>query len=177
MPTLPFPEMPDRGRLWVFAADRTLEPVEERSLLQAVDGFLAGWKAHGHPLTNAREWREGRFLFIAVDPASEPPSGCSIDAMVHVLKRAEEALGVGLTDHAPVHYREDGDVRTIGRTEFKRKAAEGEVGPDTLVFDTTITSDGELREGRWERPARETWHGRAFMGEGRPRAQAGGSGG
>ena len=173
MPTIPFESMPDRGRLWVFAAQRDLEGAEERRLLDAVDGFLADWKAHGHPLTNARDWREGRFLFVAVDPETEPPSGCSIDAMVKVLKRAEEVLGVGLTDHAPVHYRDGGDVRTVGRAEFKRMAREGDVGPDTTVFDTTITSVGALREGKWERPARESWHGRAFFGE----RAAGGAGG
>lgn len=164
MPTLPFHEMPDRGRLWVFAAPRDLGPDEERRLLDEVDRFLEGWKAHGQPLTNARDWREHRFLFVAVDPVSEPPSGCSIDAMVRVLKGLEAELGVALTDHAPVHFRDGDEARSAARGEFKRMAAEGEVGPETPVFDTTITSVGELREGRWERPAREAWHGRAFMG-------------
>jgi hypothetical protein len=37
------------------------------------------------------------------------------------------------------------------------------VTPSTPVFDNTITTVGELREGAWERPAAESWHGRAFF--------------
>jgi len=35
---------------------------------------------------------------------------------------------------------------------------------DTIVFDNTVTSVGDVRSGRWERPAAGAWHGRAFFG-------------
>ncbi len=165
MPTIPFSDMPDRGRLWIFAAPRALASDEEARFLDAVDGFLGDWKAHGQPLLNAREWRDGRFLMVAVDPESEPPSGCSIDAMVRVLKKLEGELGLSLTDHAPVHYRSGEGIRSVDRAAFRRLAREGEVTPDTPVFDTTLSSVGALRSGAWERPARESWHGRAFFKE------------
>lgn len=164
MPRIEFDALPDDARLWVFGAVRPLSDEEEATLLRTVDERLEDWEAHGTPLTCARDWRYGRFLLVGVDERSEPPSGCSIDAMVRVLKGLEERLGVGLTDHAPVWYRSDGEVRTVSRPDFRRLAREGEVDPETVVFDATVTRVGQVREGAWEVPARAAWHGRAFFG-------------
>ena len=51
----------------------------------------------------------------------------------------------------------------MSRSEFRQAARDGTVTPDTLVFDTTLTSLADLRAGRFERPARESWHGTAFF--------------
>lgn len=164
MPCIPFESLPDDARLWVFPVSTPLEPSEQAGLLAAVDAFLGDWKAHGHPLTVGRSWVAGRFLAVAVDQRSEPPSGCSIDALLRVLKEEEEALGIRLTDHGPVWYRDaGGDIRAVQRSEFGALAASGAVTPETPVFDTTITRVERLRGGRFEVPASEAWHGRAFF--------------
>ena len=166
MPHIPFDQIPDSGRLWVFGVNRPLSEDEESTVLERVDAFLATWAAHGTPLTVARDWRFGRFLHVALDEASVPPSGCSIDAMVNTLKSLESDLGIVFVDNMPVWYRaEDGVVRAT-RAEFKAKAASGEVTSETMVFDNTVTRVGQARDGEWERPAAEGWHGRAFFKEG-----------
>lgn len=156
-----FAALPDTARLWTFGVSRPLVPDEEQRLLDTVDRFLEGWKAHGHPLAAARDWRLGRFLLVALDDTVEPPSGCSIDALVRTLRELESELDVQMVGAAPVWYREgspDGPVRRIERPEFKAAAARGEITGDTIVFDPTLTRLGKLREGRWELPARESWH-------------------
>ena len=164
MPRIPFDRLPDDARLWVFGAGRALTDAERADLLVAVDRFLESWAAHGAPLTCARDFREDRFLLVGVDEESVPPSGCSIDAMVNVLAERERQLGVPLVGHGAVFYRAaDGGVARAERTAFRRLAEQGEVGPDTVVFDTTITRVGKLRDGSWERPARQSWHGPAFF--------------
>ena len=100
-----FEALPEDARIWVFGADRPLTEVEEAKLLEAVDEFLEGWAAHGVPLQGARSWRYGRFLIVGVDEASAPPSGCSIDALVHVLKSAEDNLGVRFLGNETVWFR------------------------------------------------------------------------
>jgi hypothetical protein len=163
MPSTTFDRMPDDARLWVFAAERPLDDDEARALLDRVDGFLADWKAHGHPLTAARDWREDRFLLVAVDERTAPPSGCSIDAMVRVLSALEDELEVGLIGHGPVFWRDrEGDVRRDERLEFQRRVRSGEVDLDTPVFDPTLTRVRQARAGELERPARDAWHRRAF---------------
>ncbi len=163
MPMVPFEALPDESRLWVFGVERSLAEAEKESFLSAVDLFLETWVAHGVPLTCGRDFRRGRFLLVAVDEASVPPSGCSIDAMVGVLRDQERRLGLRVLDNTPVWFVEDGEVQRTSRSEFGRLAEEGAVGPDTVVFDNTVTRLKDARLGRWEGPARESWHQRAFF--------------
>ena len=163
MPKVNFDALPDEARVWVFAAERPLTGTEAETLLRSVDEFLVEWHAHGAPLTCARDWRHDRFLIVAVDERTAPPSGCSIDALVRSLKALESALGLALLDNTPVWYRDRDDLRRVDRATFRALARAGEVGPETVVFDNTLTRLGQLRSGGWERPARESWHGRAFF--------------
>lgn len=162
MPLVDFSALPSDARLWVFAADRPLTALDRQRLLASVDAFLEQWKAHGHPLTVARELRYDRFLLVGVDEASAGASGCSIDAMVRTLADLERALQVQLLDHGPVLFRRGDAIERLPRPAFAELARTGAVSPDTVVFDNTVTRVGELREGRWETPARAAWHGRAF---------------
>jgi hypothetical protein len=147
----------------VFAAERALTAGEAEALLETVDGFLGVWAAHGRPLTSARELRESRFLFIAVDEAAAGASGCSIDALVREIRGLEGRLGLTLVDHGPVVFRDAGTIRRVPREEFAALAEAGRVTPETVVFDTTISRLAALREGHWELPAVSAWHGRAFF--------------
>lgn len=162
MPVVNFDQLPADARLWIFAADRALTPDEREALLGAVDGFLEDWKAHGVPLTVARDWRYDRFLLVGVDEAATGASGCSIDAMVNTLGRLERALAIQLLDHGPVLFRQGEDIARLPRPDFAELARGGGVSPDTIVFNNTLTRVGELRDGRWETPARASWHARAF---------------
>ena len=162
MSSVPFDRLPAAARLWVFAAERPLDADERARLFRVVDEFLSNWKAHGAALTSARELRYDRFLLVGVDEAAAGASGCSIDAMVHHLEALERALGVALLDHGPVLFRREEAIVRLPRSEFAELARRGDVSPDTVVFNNTVTRVGDLREGRWETPARDSWHARAF---------------
>lgn len=156
-------DFPDASRLWVFGVDRPLKGDEEATLLGAVDAFLGDWRAHGTPLRAARDWRYGRFLIVSVDQRTEPPSGCSIDALVRVLKETGDFIGVTLVDNTPVWYRNpQGGVERSSRARFKQLAEAGEVSAETIVFDNSVTRLGDVRSGRWETRAGQSWHARAF---------------
>ena len=162
MPVVTFDALPNDARLWIFAADRVLTTDESHALLQEVDDFLTQWKAHGHPLTVAREWKYDRFLLVGVDEASAGASGCSIDAMVNTLGLLERQLHVHLLDHGPVLFRQDDGIARLPRPAFAELARSGAISGDTVVFNNTLTRVGELREGRWESRAADSWHARAF---------------
>lgn len=164
MPRVAFEQLPDHGRLWVFPLSRDLEGDEPDRCMTVVDGFLDQWAAHGVALRAAREVRDGRFLLVGVDVDAEAPSGCSIDALVGRLRSLGQELGLTFIDHNPVWFRETDQVRTATRAEFRALATEGAVSSESHVFDTTITTVLQARDGSLERPAAESWHGKAFFG-------------
>jgi hypothetical protein len=161
---VPFASLPPHARLWIFAAERPLGTAEQERLLDAVDAFLDAWKAHGEPLAAARDLRYDRFLFVGVDESNAGASGCSIDAMVRTLATLEQELGLELVNHGPVLYRAGDGIARAERHAFADLARRGEVTAETVVFDNTLTTVGQLTDGRWEVAARDTWHARAFFG-------------
>ncbi len=158
MPLVPFESLNDDSRVWVFAADEPLDDRRAAELLAVVDGFLAEWAAHGQPLTCGRDWRDGRFLVVGVDQTAAHASGCSIDGLYRTLAALEKKSGISLLARDRVFYRDaTGEVRSTSREEFAKLSEEGEIGPDTTIFDTSVNSLGEWRE-RFELPAAGSWH-------------------
>jgi hypothetical protein len=158
MPRVSFDALPDDARVWVFAATSELTGPASEQLLGAVDEFLGQWNAHGVPLVCSRAFRDDRFLAIGVDQSTEGASGCSIDGLFRTLARLEPALGTTMLGGGRVYYRDaDGRVNVTTRPAFNHLALEGRIGPDTPVFDTSITTAAAWRQ-EFERPMRESWH-------------------
>lgn len=163
MPQISFADLPEHARLWVFAAERELSADEADRLLGASDAFLTQWAAHGAPLTCARDYRLNRFLLVGVDEQAAGVSGCSIDALTRTLKQLSAELGVALIDNSPVIYRDGEEIQRVSRARFGELAESGVVSLSTPVFDNTVATVGDVRAGRWEKPAGESWHGKAFF--------------
>lgn len=150
-------------RIWIYQADRQLNPSEEAFILDKLGEFTAQWRAHGKPLAAKAEIRHNRFVILMIDESVAPPTGCSIDKSVHLLKAIEVETGLQLFDRMQVAYRgADGGVNVVPRDGFEALLARGEVNSDTLVFNNLITSYPEL-DTQWEIPLRESWHARVFL--------------
>ena len=158
MPRVSFESLPDDARVWIFGAASELDAAASNRLLGAVDDFLAQWNAHGSRLVCGRDWRDERFLAIGVDQSTAGASGCSIDGLFRTLARLEPELGTTLLGGGRVYYRDsDGRVTAATRTAFNVLARDGRIGPDTPVFDTSLTTASAWRQA-FERPVRESWH-------------------
>jgi hypothetical protein len=157
MPMVPFDQLPDSSRVWVFGSDQPLVGAAADRLLVEVDRFLEQWKAHGLPLRSARQWRDDRFLAVGVDTTVEHASGCSIDGLFRVLQGLERVIGARLLGGGRVFFRDaSGAPATVDREGFAERIARGEVTRDTPVFDTSITSAADWR-ARFEQPAGAAW--------------------
>ena len=163
MPLTSFEELPGSARLWIFAADHELSDSDSDRLLGEIDRFLMEWTAHRSHLTAGRDWKFQRFLFIGVDESAAGASGCSVDALVREIQRLEKVIDVTLADRGPVLFRRGDAIERVSRGQFANLAGVGDVSPETCVFDNTLSTVGDVRAGRWEIPAREAWHGRAFF--------------
>jgi hypothetical protein len=158
MPRTSFSSLPDSARLWVFACDPAPAGNAASVLLLAADHFLDAWHAHGHPLICARDWRDNRFLAIAVDQSTAGASGCSIDGMFRALRAIEPVIGSCVVGGGSVFVRgSDGMVQCVSRDDYAAMAERGETSRSSMVFDTTITTAGDWRR-RFEIPAGESWH-------------------
>ena len=158
-----FDVLPEDARVWIFSAERELTAVEQERVLADVDRFIDQWGAHSVPLVAGRELQYGQFLFVAVDQRTAGPSGCSIDALVRQMKELEHELDVELVNHAPVLFRRGTHVERVSREDFSELIADGHVNLATTVFNNTLQVLGDVRAGRWEGPASESWHGQAFF--------------
>jgi len=153
LPRTDIHSLSDASRIWLFGIAPALDEPKRARMLQQVDLFLRDWAAHNVPVTSAREILHDSFLLIAVDQQSET-SGCSIDRMFGLLRQLEGDLGVAILDPKLVFVRHgDGRVGAMTRDEFR---ASGDM--HTVVFDTLAERLGDVRGGRWERPAAESWH-------------------
>jgi hypothetical protein len=160
MPLVPFEQMPDDARLWVFGSQTPLDDIDGPRLLTAVDLYLTAWKAHGTPLTCARALHEDQFLVVAVDERASDASGCSIDGLFRVLQEIEKGIGTSMVGGGLVFFRDDaGFIHGCTRAEFTHMAAMDEVRASTPVFDTTVTTVGAYRAA-FEKPASEGWQGK-----------------
>ena len=159
MPIVPFESLPDSSRIWVFGSDRPVTGAAADRLLAEVDRFLEGWRAHGEPLRSARLWRDHHFLIVGVDQSDAHASGCSIDGLFRSLQALEREIDARLVGGGRVFYRDhSGVAQSAARSELDSLIASGAVGPNTVVFDTSLTDLGEWR-AKFEQPARKTWVG------------------
>lgn len=155
MPRTDIDKLPDDSRIWIFGISPALDAAQREALLASADRFLDQWSAHNVAINSARAVIDDTFLVVAVDRQSET-SGCSIDRMFGLLRELESHLGVSILDPNRVFVRHgDGHVDALTRSEFRDRADK-----HTHVFDTLVERLGEVRSGRWEKPAEESWHAR-----------------
>ena len=158
MPLVQLKDLPGSARTWVFGANKTLDGPASETLLAEADRFLSQWKAHGSPLTVARDWRYSRFLTVAVDQSTAGASGCSIDGLFRSLTALEPKLGASLVTSGLVFYRDQtGAIQSVDREGFSALGAKGKIESGTKVFDPTITTLDEWRV-RFELDASQSWH-------------------
>jgi hypothetical protein len=154
----PFDEFPDSARVWVYGVDREVAKKFQPVLLDEVDNYLTQWTAHDVPLSAARDWRDDRFLTIAVDQERAGASGCSIDGLFRTLKAVEGKLGAVIVTSGLIFFRDKNRrIRSVTRDEFSKLGATGVVGGDTEVFDPSVTTLGEWRS-RFTSRAADSWH-------------------
>jgi hypothetical protein len=167
MPLVQIEDLPDSARTWVFGADHDLDESATDLLLRDVDRFLSQWHAHGAPLTAARDWKYGRFLTIGVDQSTAGASGCSIDGLFRSLKALEPRLGASLVTSGLIFYRDGkGRIQAVNRDRFTELSVEGKIGPETQVFDPTVTTMREWR-ARFQLNASDSWHAK-LLGKNQP---------
>lgn len=154
---IPFEELADHARVWVYASQRRLEPEEGRRAMALITSFLGDWHVHGKPLPAAAcKVFYDHFLVIGADETGMAVSGCAIDASVRAIKHVESEMGLILSDRSLVAFRNGDDIRFVTFQSLKKGLEEGQWSAASLVFNPTVETMADLRS-RWLIPVGQSW--------------------
>jgi len=159
-PTL-FTQLPAASRVWVYQSNRAFTPDEAANVQRDIAAFVSGWTAHKLKVAAGGELVYNRFVILAADEREVGVSGCSIDSSVHFIKELAAKYGVDFFDRFNIAYKVGEAVHSANREGFEALVAQGNITPDTIVYNNLIETLTDLRT-KWEVPFKESWHSRFF---------------
>lgn len=148
--------LPGHARIWIFQADRELQPAEEQALAEELLAFQQSWKTHGSPLNAGVAILFSTFAIVAVDEKVQAPSGCSIDKAFRLLQDFGQQHNLNFFDRLRIAWQKDEQVLSASKEEVKALLANGSLSPDTLYFDNRIQLLSQL-ESDWLQPMHSGW--------------------
>lgn len=156
---VPFKELPDSARVWIYQASRSFTEEELVEIKSKLDAFVTNWAAHGADLQAGYEIQYRRFITIGLNQETIPASGCSIDASVYFIQQLEKEYNVDLLDKMNVSYKQGEFVAYKNLLDFKKMVKQKAVSENTVVFNNLVTNKAEYQT-QWEVPLKESWHNR-----------------
>ena len=158
-----FPSLTEDARLWIYATDRDLSQTERSNILDSLNAFINSWLSHGRKVHAEAALLHHRFVVIAAQIPESEISGCGIDASVHAVEAIGAEVGFSLLSGLNIMYRDEAKkVQHASRSEFRKAVRAGVIHGETVVFDTSLTRLGSLREHQFEMHARDAWHATVF---------------
>lgn len=158
---IPFEELADQSRLWVYQAERQLTKEEQETVLQSGIEFTKSWTAHNRDLKASIDIFYNQFIVLSVDESAAPATGCSIDKSVHFMQAVEQKLGIQLLDKSRVAYLKNGEVQLIPLPKIKEMVGVGELKSDSIIFNNMV-SDVSSFNKQWKVKASDSWMSRYF---------------
>ena len=158
---VPFDQLPDHSRVWIYPSNRMFTPDELVSIQEKAQAFLEQWTAHGADLQAGIDLPYDRFIVMGLNESVQSASGCSIDSSVHFIKVLEQTFDITLLDKMNVTYRIKNTFDHIPLKEFRKKAKKKQFNSDVIVFNNLVLDKMEY-DSLWEIPASSSWHARYF---------------
>lgn len=158
---IPFENLPDESRIWVYQSNRKFSEDEISEIETALKEFLKDWSAHGTSLEASYQIKYNRFIVIAVNQEIQSATGCSIDSSVAFIQELEKKYNVDLLDKMNVTFKLGEHIAHKPLIDFKKMVKDKAVTEKTIVFNNLINTIEEFKDS-WEVPAAESWHSRFF---------------
>ncbi len=158
---IPFENMPETSKLWIYQAARKLSQKEVKLVEEEMSGFLANWTSHGRELKASFKVEYDQFLILTEDESISQASGCSIDASVDFIRKLGGTLGVSFMNNNKVAFLIEDEVELLLFKELKKKVQERRILPGTRVFNNTVQNLCDFKL-KWLVESGKTWLGRYF---------------
>ncbi|MCS6821068.1 MAG: hypothetical protein NZ551_04285 [Microscillaceae bacterium] len=153
---VPFEQLPDHARIWVYQTDRTLNETEKSYLQQQLEIFVNQWTSHQQHLQASFEILYDRFVVIAVDEQMQGASGCSIDKSVKMMQQLEQDLQISFFDRTLQTFWNGKELKTISLAQVKEALQNHQLSPETIVFSPTVQQKADLKTN-WQIPLKNSW--------------------
>jgi len=153
---IPFNEINPEARIWIYQADRQLQPSEKLLIQESMTKFCSSWQAHNKSLKSSFSIAYDQFLTIAVEEDFHNASGCSIDNSVHYITAMGQKLNIDFLNRSLIAFIVDDKVQIVPLPKVKKKIVDGEIKSDDLIFNNNILTKKEL-ETSWLIPVKQSW--------------------
>lgn len=158
---IPFEDMPDHARVWVYQANRDLDPIEVENLENQAKDFVSAWTAHGTGLKSSSKVFYNRFLILSVDEDHASASGCSIDSSVRFIKSTERAMGLDFFNRTLVAFLHNEGLDVQPMSKIKELVSQGIITKQSITFNNLVDTVSDLKKS-WKVPSSESWLARYF---------------
>jgi len=152
-----FDTLSDAARVWVYAFSKPLSDAQISIVNKTLEEFVTSWSSHGENVRGGYTLIENYFAILAVENA-EMVSGCSIDSSVKVFKSLKVSSGIDALNKNLIYVNIDSGIRVTDRNNFINNVRDGIFGDETIVYDTTIQTMGDFRNGNFRKTLKDSWH-------------------
>jgi hypothetical protein len=152
---LPFENMPDSSRIWIYQANQDYVDDQVNYLETVIGMRLKDWAAHGDPLVGGVKIFYNRFVVIALDQSLNNASGCSIDASTSWLKELGAELNINFFDRS-VLYLQNETLNSVDFLQVKNAIIGGEIKPETIIFNNLVSTKADFNSN-WKIQAINSW--------------------
>lgn len=158
---IPFDELNQEARVWIYQADRSLKKDEVDMINETMLAFCKGWKAHNKDLKASFSIAYDRFLIVAVEEDQQSATGCSIDNSVHTVAALGNQINVEFLDRSQIAFLVNDEIKIFTLPAIKQKVADGEITENSKVFNNNILTKKDLTS-KWLVPVTEGWTKKYF---------------
>lgn len=157
---IPFEQMPDHARVWIYQANRPLSSTESDRIRQTLEQGTNGWEAHGSQLQASFEIRFNQVVVVAVNESVNQASGCSIDASTRWFKELAAELHIDFFNRDLAVLRGE-TLELIPIGQIKSQVQAGSIGPTDTIL-RPLTEQIAAYRSEWLCPANESYISRHF---------------
>lgn len=153
---VPFDDLSEAARVWVYQLDREMTDLEKSKIETVMKDFCGQWQAHGAPLRTSFQIEHKHFLILAVDENAGNASGCSIDGSVRVLKELGTQLNIDFFDRTKAAFMIDNKVQLHPIVNLKDLFITGALNGSMPTFDNLVATKSAYLKN-WQVPIAQTW--------------------
>jgi len=156
-----FEKMPPHARIWIYQADRKINPLEAQKIEELGKTFIHQWTAHGQGLRGSAKLFHHQFLILTIDEHHQQASGCSIDGSVHFVQHLENTFGLNFLDRTKIAFLINNEIYLESLSKIKSQSTSHKISQETIMFNNLVKSKEEF-EKNWQIPLKKSWINKYF---------------